>query len=184
MRLLISDGMDNLDNGGGEGRSPPIEKILHKYELEIRAHVKMEQEFKKLAEEAEKKYDGMRNEFNGILLKYNRMIEKLSEMTYENESLTAELCDLRALIADAQDDEQRDSTKKLCRSKFGSGAKDKSVKKTRTSSNDYAKISYNAQKIKSVSSSDVGGEQFSLRTNRQAMRKQFDQPSSQTCKNK
>lgn len=153
---MISDGIENQEGAGGEGRSPPIEKILHKYELEIRAHVKMEQEFKKLAEEAEKKYDGMRTEFNGILLKYNKMIEKLSEITYENESLTAELCDLRAFIAEAQDDEQRDSNKKPYRSKFGSGAKDKSVKKGRTASNDYAKISYNAQKIKSVSSTDAG----------------------------
>lgn len=30
---------------------------MHKYELEIRAHIKMEKEFKKLAEETEKKYN-------------------------------------------------------------------------------------------------------------------------------
>lgn len=128
----------------------PIEKILHKYELEIRAHVKMEQEFKRLAEESEKKYEGLRAEFNAVLSKYNKMIDRLSDMTYENEALNAEVSGLKAFIAEGGEEEGRDSSKKHYRGKFGSGAKDKSLKKDRTASNDFAKVSCNAQKIKSV----------------------------------
>jgi hypothetical protein len=39
-----------------EPKGEAIEKVLHKYEMEIRAHIKMENEFKKIAEEAELKF--------------------------------------------------------------------------------------------------------------------------------
>lgn len=108
----------------------------------------MEQEFRRLAEEAERKYDALRTEFNAVLSKYNKMIDRLSEMAYENEALNTEVVNLKAFIADAGDEEGRDSTKKHSRGKFGSNGKEKSVKKDRTASNEQAKG--NAQKIRSV----------------------------------
>ena len=45
-------------------KKEPIEKILHKYEMEIRSHIKMENEFKKVAEEQEKKYNQISKELS------------------------------------------------------------------------------------------------------------------------
>ena len=55
---LIRDFLDcsELDKND---KKEPIEKILHKYEMEIRSHIKMENEFKKVAEEAEKKSNSL-----------------------------------------------------------------------------------------------------------------------------
>lgn len=110
----------------------------------------MEQEFRRLAEEAERKYEALRLEFNSVLTKYNKMIDRLSDMAYQNEALNAEVSGLRAFIADAQDDHARESAKKGAGrgGLFGSGGKERSVKKERGASNDHAKT--NAQKIKSV----------------------------------
>lgn len=108
----------------------------------------MEQEFKRLAEEAERKYDVLLGEFNSVLAKYNKMIDRLSDMAYENEALNHEVTNLKAFISDGGEDEGRDSAKKLSRGKFGSNGKEKSIKKDRTASNDQVKI--NAQKIRSV----------------------------------
>ena len=55
MENIMKNGMDFLDwpDVDKNDKNEPIEKILHKYELEIRAHIKMENEFKKVAEESE-----------------------------------------------------------------------------------------------------------------------------------
>ena len=160
-REFNRDGLDFGEESSGQNKPQAIERILHKYELEIRAHVKMEQEFRRLAEEAEKKYDTLRVEFNSVLTKYNKMIDRLSDMAYQNEALSVEVTGLRAFISEAQDghDEARESAKKVGgRGLLGSVGKEKSVKKDRNFSNDHSKT--NAQKIKNVCLADVVREQF------------------------
>ena len=51
--FLIRDTLNCSEISNKENKTIAIEKIMHKYELEIRAHIKMEKEFKKVAEETE-----------------------------------------------------------------------------------------------------------------------------------
>lgn len=61
--LLIRDILDCSDISKNENKGEAIEKVLHKYEMEIRAHIKMENEFKKVAEHTESKYKDLSIKF-------------------------------------------------------------------------------------------------------------------------
>lgn len=88
-------------SGLSEGpRGEAIEKILHKYELEIRAHIKMENELKQIMQETEERYTKMKVEYNTISGKYNDVIHKLSSFIYENENLARENNQLKKLFSD------------------------------------------------------------------------------------
>ena len=73
-----------------ENKNDVIEKILHKYELEIRAHIKMENEYKRIAQETEEKYNRLREEAEVFNEKYNNLITQLSSCVYKNENLAKE----------------------------------------------------------------------------------------------
>lgn len=154
MRIVKSDGLDCSETNTSEGKPQAIEKILHKYELEIRAHVKIELEFKKIAEESEKKYEFLKNELNCVSGKYNKMLDRLSNMAYENEHLSGEVSTLKSFLADA-DLNERNFAKKGLGLKIQSGFKDKSVKKDRTASHETNKV--NPTKVKSVYLKDYSG---------------------------
>lgn len=48
--ILKRDTLDCSELSHNDNKGEAIEKVLHKYEMEIRAHIKMENEFKKIAE--------------------------------------------------------------------------------------------------------------------------------------
>jgi hypothetical protein len=104
-----------------------IEKILHKYELEIRTHIKMEQEFKKLAEEADKKFETLKSEYATVSLKYNEMMIKLSDFAYTNDNLLEENSTLKKCLADNQI-EFKDLNKRSGKAKTHSNTKEKNGK--------------------------------------------------------
>ena len=147
MRFVKRDGLDCSETNVSEGKPQAIEKILHKYELEIRAHVKIELEFKKIAEESEKKYELLKNELNSVSGKYNKMLDRLSNLAYENEHLSVEISNLKGFLAEA-DSNERNFAKKGLGLKIQTGTKDKSIKKDRTASHETNKV--NITKVKSV----------------------------------
>ena len=112
-----------------------IEKILHKYELEIRTHIKMEQEFKKLAEEAD--------------LKYNEMMIKLSDFAYTNDNLLEENALLKRYLAENQID-FKELNKRSTKNKTHSSTKEKNGKNnSRNTSTEFLQMHIN--KLKKVS---------------------------------
>ena len=126
-----------------------IEKILHKYELEIRTHIKMEQEFKKLAEEADKKYDALKSEYTTISLKYNEMMIKLSDFAYTNDNLLEENALLKRYLAENQID-FKELNKRSTKNKTHSSTKEKNGKNnSRNTSTEFLQMHIN--KLKKVS---------------------------------
>jgi hypothetical protein len=125
-----------------------IEKILHKYELEIRTHIKMEQEFKKLAEEADKKYEALKSEYSTISLKYNEMMIKLSDFAYANDNLVEENSALKQYLAENQI-EFKDFSKQNGKNKTHSSTKEKNGKSnSRNTSTEFLQMHIN--KLKKV----------------------------------
>jgi len=153
------DGLDCSETNTSEGKPQAIEKILHKYELEIRAHVKLELEFKKIAEESEKRYESLKNELNAVSGKYNKMLDRLSNMAYEKDHLTDELSTLKSFLAEVDLKEGAFAKKGVCL-KLQSGLKDKSLKKNRTASHETNKVYTN--KVKSVSLKDCPRQRLHL----------------------
>ena len=100
MSRFISDLLDCSELSNHENQNEAIEKILHKYELEIRAHIKMEKEFKRIAQEAEKKYEDLKADHLTINRKYTEVIQKLSNFASENEHLTKENEELKTLFVE------------------------------------------------------------------------------------
>ena len=130
-----------------ESKPQAIEKILHKYELEIRTHVKMEQQFKKLAEEAERKCEALKNEYSSISVKYNEMMIKLSDFAYANDTLLDENATLRRHLT-VNKIEPRDSSKRASNPKQLSITKDKNSKNSRNNSTEFIKL--HIDKLKKV----------------------------------
>ena len=60
---LKSDALDCSELSQQETKGEAIEKVLHKYEMEIRAHIKMENEFKMIAEETEQRYEQLHGKY-------------------------------------------------------------------------------------------------------------------------
>lgn len=154
---------------------------MHKYELEIRAHVKMEQEFRKIAEESERKQESLKTEFNALSVKYNKMIDKLSSMAYENESLCAEVNNLRSFLAD-HDRAEKDSDKKGQHARLGSGVKERSVNKQPAPAKPASKG--HTSKVRSVSSADGRRQQLHIPPPSEVRLQQLDEPGSETRQNK
>ena len=125
-----------------ESKPQAIEKILHKYELEIRSHVKMEQKFQRLAEEADKKYENLKSEYSNISVKYNEMMIKLSDFAYVNDSLLEENSSLKRFLID-NDIEIKDLNKRSSKNKTNSGMKEKNGKNSRTTSTEFIKMHIN-----------------------------------------
>ena len=140
--------MDCSESNAVGNKPQAIEKILHKYELEIRAHVKMEQEFKKIAEESEKRYETIKTEYSALSTKYNKMLDRLSSVVYENENLFDEIKHLRQFISN-EEIKEKEPEKKHFRPKINSITKEKTTIKERTTSNDLSKP--NVNKVKSAS---------------------------------
>jgi len=69
-------------------KKEPIEKILHKYEMEIRSHIKMENQFKKIAEESEKKFNQLLKDLTKQKNKYEKSLALLKK---ENTALYREI---------------------------------------------------------------------------------------------
>jgi hypothetical protein len=96
MKHVVKNKNDSFDcseisnNNNQENKNEAIEKILHKYELEIRAHIKMEKEFKKIAEETEDKYKILHEKYLNLQEQLNKNNIKLDKNTKEKENLFRE----------------------------------------------------------------------------------------------
>jgi hypothetical protein len=121
-----------------DSKPQAIEKILHKYEMEIRSHTKMEKEFKRLVEEADRRYDNLKREYGMVTTKYNEMMIRLSDLSYANDNLLEENCALKRFLVENQI-EIRDVLKRASKNKSGV-SKDKSQRNTRRTSTDFIKM--------------------------------------------
>lgn len=113
---LISEFLDCSELSVHENKKDAIEKILHKYELEIRAHIKIEAEYKKIAKEAEDKLAKMKEETAAFNEKYDNLVIQLSNFAYKNESLTRENQKLKRDFFQLNKKEEKKSLKKAYKS--------------------------------------------------------------------
>ena len=132
-----------------ENKNQSIEKILHKYETEIRSHIKLEQEFKKIAEETEKRYELLRNDYLVMSGKYNEMILRLSDLSYLNDNLMEDNQKIKAFMHD-NNIEIPELMRASSKSKTMSIAKVKRSRNSRPISTDFVKVQ--ANKLKRVTS--------------------------------
>lgn len=107
MNHVVKNKMDSFDcseiSNDKENKNEAIEKILHKYELEIRAHIKMEKEFKRLAEETEDKYKKLSEKYNTLQNSYNKSNLRLTKNTKEKENLYRENKQIKKILKDFSD---------------------------------------------------------------------------------
>ena len=122
-----------------ESKTQSIEKILHKYEMEIRSHIKLEQEFKKMADDSERRLETLKVEFNSLVHKYNEMMLKLSDLSYINDTLTDENRMFRNILKENQI-EFEESNKRSAKNRPLSGTRDKHFKNNRTTSTEFLKM--------------------------------------------
>lgn len=135
---LISDLLDTSEITHTDSKPQAIEKILHKYEMEIRSHTKMEKEFKRLVEEADRRYESLKKEYSVVSLKYNEMMIRLSDLSYANDNLLDENSALKRFLVENQI-EIRDVLKRASKNKSAT-SKDRSHRNTRTTSTEFIKM--------------------------------------------
>lgn len=141
---LTRDLLDCSELSNNENPSEAIEKVLHKYELEIRAHIKMEKEFKQIAQESEKKYEEVRAEYNSISKKYTDVIQRLSSFMSENENLAKENEQLKTLFAEITNNELSLSNKQK---KKTNKSIDKNKAVLHYNPSNYIKSNYDSKKV-------------------------------------
>ena len=138
----------------GDSKSQSIEKVLHKYELEIRSHIKLEQEFKRMADEAERRLESLKADYNDLGNKYNEMMVKLSDVSYLNDSLADENRQLKQLLKENQLEFQ-DANKRLSKAQPLSVTREKNFKNNRTTSTEFLKMQVAKLKKTSGTNSSV-----------------------------
>jgi len=89
--LLIRELVSFSGIGQSMDQGQSIEKVLQKYEAEIRAHVKVEQEFKKMAEEADDRVEKLKNHQLILEDKCQRLEKQLMESRAMNHKLMKQL---------------------------------------------------------------------------------------------
>ena len=141
---VTSDLLDCSELSNNENQNEAIEKVLHKYELEIRAHIKMEKEFKKIAQEAEKKYEEIKDDYNSINKKYEDVIQKLSKFASENEHLTKENGELKEFFAEITNWEKSQTVKSK---KKGTKSIDKTKQALHYNPSNYIKVGNTNKKV-------------------------------------
>ena len=142
---LSSDLLDCSELSANEGPNEAIEKVLHKYELEIRAHVKMEAEFKAIAQDSERRYEELRNEYSGMSSKYESAIQQLSALACENEGIAKENEELRSLFAEVTNAELNATGGKIKKKATKSIDKNKAVLHYNPAN--YIKCNYESKKV-------------------------------------
>lgn len=87
MGYLNRDILNCSELGGPDERKATIEKVLHKYEVEIRSHLKMEKEFKKMAKEADSRSEELRVKVKDIEEQLLLKSKEAEELTKQNKKL-------------------------------------------------------------------------------------------------
>jgi hypothetical protein len=150
--LLIRDTLDCSEIANSDTKPQAIEKILHKYEVEIRTHLKMEHEFKKLAEDADKRFESLKSEYSNMSLKYNKMLIRLSDLTYANDVTMNENLVLRRQLLEYKS-ENTDNNKLSSKFKVALATKEKNSLNPRNSSNEF--IQSHINKLKKMNSGNT-----------------------------
>ena len=151
--MLISDILD-CSEIVSDSKNQSIEKILHKYELEIRSHIKLEQEFKRMADESERRLECLKVDYNDLGNKYNEMMVKLSDISYVNDNLSDEIRQLKQLLKENQVEFQ-ETNKRSSKVQPLSVTREKNYKNNRTTSTEFLKMQVAKLKKTSGTNSSV-----------------------------